>query len=239
MEVRSRKAISKTRFIEAVRNWNVKEVAAALHQRPEFVSLVDGAKRTPLHICAGRVASGATKSSAAIATAKVLVEAGATVNAVQPIPDDGEIFPATALWYALAWGRNRPLASYLLRRGADPNNCMFALVYADDLTSAKLVRRHGARIDEVFGGETPLIYAARHRRAKLVEWLLKEGANPNFRDRRGLSALHHAVRRRLPDSTLRALQKAGADAWTVSKDGVSVAQFATRAQKELLGLNDA
>lgn len=231
--------ISTTRFLEAVRSGNAKEVAAALRQRPEFVSLVDGAKRTPLHICAGRAASGAATRSAAIATAKVLVEAGAAVNAVQPIPDDGEIFPATALWYALARGRNRPLASYLLKRGADPNNCMFALVYADDLTSAKLVRRHGAEIDEVFGGETPLIYAARHRRAKFVEWLLRDGANPNVRDRRGLSALHHAVRRRLPDSTLRALEKAGADARAVSKDGVSVAQLATRAQKELLGLNDA
>jgi hypothetical protein len=100
------RAISKTRFFEAVRNWNTKEVAAALHQRPEFVSLVDSAKRTPLHICAGRVASATPKSSAAIATAKVLLEAGAAINAVQPIPDDGEIFPATALWYALAWGRN-------------------------------------------------------------------------------------------------------------------------------------
>ena len=77
---------------------------------------------------------------------------------------------------------------------------MFALVYADDLASAKLLRRHGARIDEVFDGETPLIYAMRHRRARFAKWLLSQGANPNFSDGRGLTALHHAVRRRLPDS---------------------------------------
>jgi ankyrin repeat protein len=113
---------------------------------------------------------------------------------------------------------------------------MFALVYADDLTSAKLVRRHNAQIDEVFGGETPLIYAARHRRARFVDWLLQEGANANFKDRRGFTPLHHAVRRRLPDSTLRTLLKHGADAKAVSKDGVSIGQLATRAQKAILGI---
>ena len=117
-------------------------------------------------------------SAASIATANVLLKAGVPINAVEPIRDDGEVFPATALWYALAWGRNRPLASFLLKAGADPNHCMFALVYADDLASAKLVRRYGAEVDEVFGGETPLIYAMRHQRAKFSEWLLKEGANP-------------------------------------------------------------
>jgi ankyrin repeat protein len=113
---------------------------------------------------------------------------------------------------------------------------MFALVYANDLASAKLVRRHGAQIDEVFGGETSLIYAARHSCAKFLEWLLKEGADANFKDRRGLTALHHAVRRRLPDSTLRALLKHGAKAEAVSNEGISVAQLATRAQKGLLGI---
>lgn len=229
--------MSKTSFIEAVRNWKSAEVADALRRQPELASIADDRGRTPLHVCAGRPLKG--ESAASLATAKALVNAGGDVNAVQPIPDDGEVFPATALWYALARGRNRALAAWLLKRKADPGNCMFALVYADDLESAKLVRRHGARVDEVFGGETPLIYAMRHQRAKLAGWLLKEGADPNARDRRGLSVLHHAVRRRLPDSTLKALLKAGADAGAVAKDGTSVAQLATRAQREVLGLQQA
>ncbi len=191
------KAISKTPFIEAVRTWDAKQVAGTLHERPEFVSILDDAGRTLLHNCARRPISNENNSAASIATANVLLKAGVPIDAVEAIKDDGEIFPATALWYALAWGRNRPLASFLLKAGADPSHCMFALVYADDLASAKLVRRYGAEVDEVFGGETPLIYAMRHQRAKFSEWLLKEGANPNARDRRGLSAMHHAVRRRL------------------------------------------
>ena len=231
------KAISKAQFIEAVRTWDAKRVAAALHERPEFVAFVDDAGRTLLHNCARRPVSKENDSAASIATANILLKAGVPINAIEAINDDGEVIPATALWYTLAWGRNRLLASFLLRAGADPNQCMFALVYADDLASAKLVRRYGAEIDEVFDGETPLIYAMRHQRARFSEWLLKEGANSNTRDRRGLSALHHAVRRRLPESTLKALLKAGADTSAVATDGTSVAQLATRAQRELLGIH--
>jgi ankyrin repeat protein len=231
------KAIGKTRFIQAVCAWDAKQVADTLREGPEFVSLLDDAGRTLLHNCARRPISNENNSAASIATANVLLKAGVPINAVEAIKDDGEVFPATALWYALAWGRNRPLASFLLKAGADPNHCMFALVYTGDLASAKLVRRYGAEVDEVFGGETPLIYAMRHQRAKFSEWLLKEGASQNARDRRGLSAMHHAVRRRLPESTLKALLKAGADTGAVATDGTSVAQLATRAQRALLRID--
>lgn len=229
----------KTKFFEAVRKGRADEVAAAIDAHPELVSITDNAGRTPLHICAGRLVANAKHAAAAVATAKALVKAGADVNAIQSIVDDGEVFPATALWYALAWGRNRPLAAYLLRCNADPNHCMFALAFADDLPAAKLVRRHGAAIDEVFGGETPLIYAMRHRRAKFGEWLLREGADVSVADRKGLTALHHAVRRRLPVSTLRMLLARGANARAISNDGVAVGQLATRSQKSLLGIADA
>jgi len=231
--------ISKASFFEAVQRWSVRDVAAAVREQPALVSLRDALGRTALHVCSRRALPRASEASAAVATARVLLEARADVNAVHPIQDDGEVFPATALWYALAWGRNHPLASYLLRRKANPNHCMFALVFADDLTSAKLLRRYEARIDEAFDGETPLIYAMRHRRARFGEWLLREGADPNFRDARGLTALHHAVRRRLPDSMLRLLVKHGADVRVVSRTGISVGQLATRAQKRLLGIEGA
>jgi len=116
---------------------------------------------------------------------------------------------------------------------------MFAMVYADALPTARLLRRHGADLDEVFHQETPLIYAMRHRCARFGEWLLDEGANPSLADGRGLTALHHAVRRRLPDATLRALRARGADPSAVSRDGLSAGDLATRAQKRILGVEDA
>jgi uncharacterized protein len=228
---------SKTSFFEAAKRWRAQEVAAALRERPDFASIVDNRGRTALHVCARPEARSAADRAAALATAKALVKAGADINAVQPIRDGQEVFPAMPLWYAVAFGKNRPLATFLLKRKADPNHCLFAMVYADDLPSAKLLRSYGARLDDKFDGETPLIYAARHRRAKLMEWLLREGADANVRDGRGFTALHHAVRRRLPDATLRALLERGADPRAVSQTGVSVADLATRAQKRLFGLD--
>lgn len=228
---------SKTSFFDAAKRWRAREVAAALRERPDFASIVDARGRTALHVCARPEARNAADQAAAVATAKALVEAGADLNAVQPIRDGQEVFPAMPLWYAVAFGKNRPLASFLLKRKADPNHCLFAMVYADDLPSAKLLRSYGARLDDKFDDETPLIYAARHSRAKFMEWLLREGADAKLGDGRGFTALHHAVRRRLPDATLRALLQRGADPRAVSTTGVSVADLATRAQKRLLGLD--
>jgi ankyrin repeat protein len=165
------------------------------------------------------------------------VPIGADVNAIHEIPDDGEIFPATALWHALVWGRNRPLGAHLLARGSDPNRCLFGLAWNDDLVSAKLVCRYGAALDEFGHGETPLIYAARHQRARFAEWLLRQGADATLRDRRGFTALHHAVRRRLPSSTLRLLARSGADVRAVADSGATVGSLATRAQRRLLGID--
>lgn len=227
--------VSKTSFLDAVKNHRAVEVASTLRLRPELGALTDNGGRLPLHICARQKVSTTARARASVATARALVDAGADVNAVQPIEDDGETFPATALWYALAWGQNHALAKYLLKLQADPNHCMFALVFNDDLAAAKLLRRHGADIDEVGHGETPLIYALRHRRTGFARWLLKEGANPNFKDSRGFTPMHHAVRRRLPDSLLQMLIQHGADVGAVSTDGVSIGQLATRAQQHLIG----
>jgi ankyrin repeat protein len=227
---------SKTSFFEAVKRWQAADVASALRAHPELVSVRDNAGKTALHVCSRRKPASPVEIAASLATARALVNAGADISAVQPIQDDGEVFPATPVWCAMAWGRNRKLASYLLKLGANPNHCMFAMVYADNLTGGRLLRRYGARIDEVFNGETPLIYAARHSRVTFLDWLLKEGADPNVPDKQGFTALHHAVRKRLPGPALRQLVKHGAKVDAVCMTGISVAQLATKAQRRSLGI---
>src|SRR5262249_25260655 len=132
-----------TAFWQAVKNHRADEVTSALRSRPDFASRVDAQGRTPLHVCAHQKVSSAAHTRAALATARALINARVDLHAIHPIEDDGEIFPASALWHALAWGRNIPLARYFLKLKADPGHCMFALVWADDLASAKLLRRHG------------------------------------------------------------------------------------------------
>jgi uncharacterized protein len=224
------KAPGKTAFWDAVKNHRAEDVAAALKARPDLASLIDSSGRTPLHFCAQQKASTPARARASIATARALVRAGADVHAIRAKRDDGEIFPATVLWHALALGRNIPLARHFLKLKVDPNHCMFALVWADDVAAAKLLRRHGARLDELGHGETPLIWAVRLRRVQFAQWLLREGADASIADPRGFTALHHAVRRRLPDSTLQLLVRSGARA------DATVAALATRAQRKLLGI---
>jgi len=228
---------SKTAFFEAAREWRAADVAAIARDVPKLVASRDNSGRTALHVCSRRQAKDVAERKRALATARALIAAGADVNAIHEIPDDGEIFPATALWHALVWGRNRPLGAYLLARGSDPNHCLFGLVWNDDLAAAKLVRRYGALLDEFGHGETPLIYAARHQRARFAEWLLRQGADATLRDRRGFTALHHAVRRRLPSSTLRLLARSGADVHAIADGGATVGSLATRAQRRLLGID--
>jgi len=230
------RAVSKTRFFELARECRTSEIAAALRERAELASLRDDRGRTALHVCARRPA-GTSAGKRALATAKALVAAGADIDAVHEIRDDGEVFPATPLWHALVWGRNRALGAYLLVRGADPNHCLHGLVYAHDLAAAKLVRRYGTRLDDLGHGETPLIYGIRHSRVACTEWLLKQGADPRIPDSRGYTALHHAVRRRLPPKTLRLLVRCGADVHAVANDGTTVGELATRVQRRLLAID--
>lgn len=230
------KRASKTAFFAAAREWRAADVAAMARERPELVAARDDRERTALHVCARRELESAADSKASLATARALLAAGADVNAIQVIPDDGDLFPATALWQALVIGRNRKLGAYLLARGSDPNHCLHGLGYADDLASAKLVRRYGAQLDELGHGETPLIYAIRHMRVRFAEWLLRQGADAKLPDGRGFTALHHAVRKRLPSSTLQLLARCGADAHAAAHDGATVASLATRAQRRLLGI---
>ena len=228
---------SKTGFFAAAREWRAADVVAMARELPKLVAMRDDSGRTALHVCSRRQPKNAADTKTALATARALLAAGADVNAIHEIPDDGEIFPATALWHALVWGRNRPLGAHLLASGSDPNHCLFGLVWNDDLAAARLVRRYGAQLDELAHGETPLIYAVRHQRARFAEWLLRQGADATLRDGRGFMALHHAVRRRLPTSTLRLLARSGADVHAVGDRGATVGKLATRAQRRLLGID--
>ena len=54
---------------------------------------------------------------------------------------------------------------------------------------------------------------------------------------RGFTALHHAVRKRLPRPTLRLLVRCGADVHAAAVDGATVASLSTRAHRRLLALD--
>jgi ankyrin repeat protein len=216
-----------TRFLNAARRWEIEVVTEALRTQPQLAKATDRSGRSALHLCASaKTAQTRRPLAASVATARVLIAAGADIDAVHEIPDGGERFPARALWHAIARGRNRTLARYLLRQGANPNYCLWAVVWDDDVITAKLLRSYGADLDLTYHGETPLLYATRLRRTRMLRWLLRNGADANRGDGEGRTPLAYAVRRRYSIAEIEELLKFGADAHAAGADGATAMSLA-------------
>jgi len=190
--------MSKTALFKAVKQWDAAETRRLLSEQPTLVKAVDNSGRTALHLCAGRpLQERPGESAASLATARVLLDAGAELDAVQPIPDDGEIFPATPLWYAVARGRNPQLVKLLLKLGATPDHSLWATAWSNDAELARLLLRAGARTDLRFGGETPLVYAARLGREPVIRELLAGKASIHVKDSQGRTPYELARKKRV------------------------------------------
>jgi len=219
--------LDKRAFIKNVRNWEFAAVESALARDPVLAAYRDHIGKTPLHHCSEtNPEKTALPVAASLKTARALVSAGADVNAVRVIMDEGQEFHARPLWYAVAWGKNIKLAQFLLDSGADPNGCMWAAVWDQDLGMAKLLHSHGAQIDPVANDETPLLLAVKSRRFKLLDWLIDNGADINFQDSSGCSGLHHAIRRKFTAAQVKTLLDRGADPTLKAKDGSTPASLA-------------
>jgi ankyrin repeat protein len=224
--------MDKRAFIKHVRQWDADTVARALTHDESLATYVDQAGKTPLHHCAGINAADAKLSTTdSVKTAKALTDAGADVNAVRVIIDEGEEFHARPLWYAVAWGRNIELSRFLLERGAEPIGCMWAACWAQDEEMARLLRSFGAEVDPAFHDETPLLQIVKAKRLKLLPWLVASGANINFQDQHGYSSLHYAVKRNHNLQQIEQLLELGANPNLAARDGSTPFSLAKRRGK--------
>src|SRR5262249_14245241 len=90
---------------------------------------------------------------------------------------------------------NLALAEYLLGRGCTPNHCLFAAAFNDDIPAIRLLVRCGADLDELAEDETPFLGAIKTSHFGPAELLLELGADPNYRDRHGMTALHYMLKK--------------------------------------------
>lgn len=221
------------RFIRAVRNLDAEAVGELLQKEAKWAQWTDKDGKNALHyLCGLDLSADAGKQEASLRILKLLLASGMDMNAVRNIPGQDGDFPATPLWYAYAKGRNEKLYTYLLAAGADPDHCMYAIAWNDDVRGADLFKRHGAK-----AVDGALLGAFKWKRFAMVEWFLNNGADINVADPEGDTALHYALQGKYKLDHIRLLLKFGADCDQKNNKGISPRDLAMSGNRtKVLGL---
>lgn len=215
------------KFVTALKDLDLVAVKEITAKDPKWFSWTDARGRNALHfLCGVCVGDDRAKAESSLQILKFLLARGMDINSIQQIPDPNcGHFPATPIWYAYTRGRNEKLYKYLLKQGANPDNCMWAIAWYEDIEAAKLFIKHGAKLEERPSKDELFLGAFAWRKYKFAEWLLKEGADVNAPGPRGYTALLFAVKRKEQD-TIRMLLRYGADADKKGEDGMSSRKLA-------------
>jgi ankyrin repeat protein len=209
--------MSKTRLFRSIKALDLETVTALLEKNPDLIRATDDRRRNPLHFLCSLPADPRT-SARALALARRLLEAGLDVNA--PAFVEGA-FKATPLWYSISRGQNLALARLLLKRGSTPEHSLWAAAFAENVEAIDLLVRSGAQLDPVAEDETPFLGAIKWSRFAGAERLLRHGANVNFQNSKGLTALHLVLRKNSDRRHVEMLLRHGADPTIRSRDGRS------------------
>jgi ankyrin repeat protein len=197
--------VSKTSLRETVRGFQWEQLRADLAARPDLLRVQDERGRNWLHLCCGRAGGNAEDS---IHTADLLLALGLGLE--DAAFTEGE-WQATPLWFAIAHGKNLPLAEHLLKLGSTPRYCLFAAIWNEDREAIRLLLSHGADVQEDSApGESPLMGAVAWSKFGPAEELLEAGANPDFRNPKGDTALHLMLKKGSPIEAFRLFARHGA-----------------------------
>src|SRR6267142_5516422 len=209
--------MSRARLFRSIKALDLDAVAALLAAQPELTRATDDRRRNPLHFLCSLPASPKS-CDLSIRLARHLLGAGIDIDA--PAFVEGA-FRATPLWYSISRGRNLPLARFLLEQGSTPEYCLWAAGFADDVEAIDLLVRHGARVDPVTEDETPFLGAIEWSRFAAAERLLHHGANVNFRNSKGMTALHFLLKKKSDRKHIAMLLGYGADPTIRNGEGKS------------------
>lgn len=217
---------SKTRLAACIKVFDTEAVVAGLKARPGLLGHADERGRNWLHLCASIDASKRGLDPAqAVPLAAALLDFGIDVNAAAFTEGT---WCATPLWYAVSRGGNIDLARCLLASGSTPEHCLWAAAYREDLDMIALLLDSGARLEAVAEQETPLLHAVKYSRFRSAEALLEAGADPDYRDVTGMTALHYMLKKNSDIRHLRTFAAAGARGDIPDHDGRTAAAILSR-----------
>ena len=227
-------------FVVALRSFDLDAVKKKVKINPDWLKWRDESGRNALHIvCSKNPGKDKKAAQSALAVVQFLIRSGMDINSIHEIPDDNSIFPATPLWHAYAKGRNERVYAWLLKNGADPERCMWAIAWNDDVKAANLFSRFGARTTRLEGPDDPFCAAFLWKRFKVANWFLEHGADVNFADKEGNTVLYYAIKRKFDFEWIEFLYREGADFDRKNNEGVSARMLATQnRRRKILRLFD-
>jgi ankyrin repeat protein len=215
--------VSKTKMSSLVKEFRWNEVDDAIAENPDLLTVRDERGRNWLHLCCGvNLKNGKSKSANSIKTAEVLIRRGLDIN--EEAFREGD-WKATPLWYAISRGNNLMLAEYLLKQRSSPNYCLWAASFNDDLEAIRLLVRHGADVNDPAVDESPFLGAIKWSHFRAAEELLKLGADVNYRDSAGMTALHYMLKKASDKKHFAMLLAHRARGDIKDKDGVAAAEI--------------
>lgn len=215
------------KFIQHIKDLNIEAVKVMIEKDQRWLAWAEDSGKNALHyLCGVEIAKKKDKAEDSLTILKSLLAGGMDLNSIHRIKEECGFFPATPLWYAYTRGRNELLYKYLLANGADPEHCMYAIAWYNDVEAADLFKSYGAQIDNGAGNDTPFMAAYNWKRFEVAEWFLKNGGDVNFADKDGNTTLFHAVKRKYKLDQIWLLLQYGADFNIENKDGLSAKKLA-------------
>ncbi len=212
-------------YIKAVTSLDAERVDELITHKPSWLNWSERSGKNALHYLCGTKVDGAD-SKTSLKILKLLLDMGMDINSVHLVEDGKCDFPATPLWYAYTKGRNEPLYRYLLERGADPDNCWWAIAWYDDVEAAELFLSHGAKLDKELLDNT-FVTAIYGKQYNFAWWALDCGADINSFAPQDVNALMIAVKRK-DEGLINRLISFGADPDAKNEDGESARSIAEK-----------
>lgn len=213
-------------MLALIKDLDWRAIKQALQGNPELIGFRGKKGENLLHVCCGiDIDKRGLSATDSVRTADVLLDASLDVNKEAFTEGD---WKATPLYYAISRGRNLELAKHLLERGADPEHCLWAAAFKDNVAAIRLLVQAGATVDALYEGDTPFLFAVKWSRFKAAEALLKAGAEVNFRDETGKTALHYMLKKRSDAKYVKPLLEHGAHLDVQDHDGVTAGSLLSR-----------
>ena len=218
--------MSKAAIIEAVKTLDLAAARRLLDAKPTLLATTDREGRNLLHLASSvSVDDLHLPSRTQIQFVRFLLDRRFDIDL--PVGRD----KCTPLFFAVARARNPALVKFLLERDAKPSNApgggLFAAGWWDDVASLKLLIGAGARVDVVVG-ITPFLASWCWKRFAAAKAFALNGADVNYQDAKGRTALHHGIEKEFDPSLLAWLVKHGASPDVPDRQGVTARAKASR-----------